>query len=846
MLRATLKSLLARKLRLVLSGLAVVLSVMFVGGSFVLTDTLGRSFDALFSDVYTYTDIQVLPKPKPGLNAGGTIDPSLVDDVEDVPGVASVRGEVSANGARVIGKNGKVLPNQSGTNLGANWVGDIEMIQLSSGGPVESDNEIVVNQALATAGGFTVGDSIDILTPGADRRTFALVGIFTFSGGRESIGGEFVTFFSTPVAQELMLGEKDVFNIVDVTVEEGASLTQVRDDIQSRVGGEYEALTGEQLAAKAAQPLKEFFKYIQYVLLGFGAVALLVGVFLILNTFSIIVAQRTQELALLRAMGASRRQVIGSVLVEAVLIGLVGSTLGFLAGVGLGYLGAFGLGALAGGSLEIASVGVPLAAVLLSFGVGIGVTVVAAIMPALRAARVAPVAALRAAANADRPLMKITIAGALVTAAAGGALAWGLSGAGDRTLPLILGGVLGTLIGVALLTPIISRPVVSLLGVLFAWSIPGQLGRRNSARNPRRTAITAAAIMIGITLVTAISTVFTSLAVSINKVVEQELQADLVIAGQQVSEIPPTLQPAALEAVRDLPAVDSVAAYTADQVTINGRSTFLVAVDDLTAARHVLKMQAKEGSIDSLDAGELLVDERTAKDAKVALGDSVRVQMMKGEERRFTVVGISKESNAARGFIISIDDARDGFRSVQPMEAYIKVKDGASVDAVKGEVDTILQDSPEMSVATRSEYAGNSTSQFDFILYAVQILLLVAMAISVLGVINTLVLSVIERTRELGMLRAIGLRRSQTMRMITVESVVISLFGTLLGLIVGAGLGAAIVVALREALGFGEVALPWLLMAIYLVASLFIGVLAAVLPAIRAARLNVLGAIAYE
>jgi len=221
----------------------------------------------------------------------------------------------------------------------------------------------------------------------------------------------------------------------------------------------------------------------------------------------------------------------------------------------------------------------------------------------------------------------------------------------------------------------------------------------------------------------------------------------------------------------------------------------------------------------------------------------VRVQMMKGEERRFTVVGISKESNAARGFIISIDDARDGFRSVQPMEAYIKVKDGASVDAVKGEVDTILQDSPEMSVATRSEYAGNSTSQFDFILYAVQILLLVAMAISVLGVINTLVLSVIERTRELGMLRAIGLRRSQTMRMITVESVVISLFGTLLGLIVGAGLGAAIVVALREALGFGEVALPWLLMAIYLVASLFIGVLAAVLPAIRAARLNVLGAI---
>jgi putative ABC transport system permease protein len=845
MLRATLKSLLARKLRLLLSGLAVVLSVMFVAGSFVLTDTLGRSFDALFASVYTYTDIQVSAKPHEGL-PDGTLPASLVDQVSRAPGVTQVRGEVNANGVRLLGKNGKFVVNQAGTSLGANWVGESELIKLSSGSPPQRDDEIVINAGLAKAGKFVVGDRVELKTPAQERQPFTVVGVVTYAGGRDSIGGEFLTFFTTPVAQTAMLGEQGVFNIVDVKVADGQSLTKVRDDIQSRVGGDYEALTGKQLTAKAAQPLKDVFKYVRYVLLGFGAVALLVGVFLILNTFSIIVAQRTHELALLRAMGASRGQMIVSVLIEAVLIGVIGSALGFAAGIGLGAGGAYLLGALSGGGLTIASIGIPMLSVALSFGVGIAVTVIAAIVPALRAARVPPVAALREAASIDRPLTTITTIGAIVTAVAGGMLAWGLSGARGLTLPLILGGVLGLLVGVALLTPIISRPIVSILGRIFAWSVPGQLGRRNSARNPRRTAITAAAIMIGITLVTAISTVFASLSSSIGTVVDQELKADLIIAGQQTSEIPPTIDAAALQQVRDLPDLSAVAAITYDQGLVNGKQAIILSYDDLDAARKVLQFKPKDGDITSLRSGQLIVDERTAKDAKLHVGDQVRVQLPKGGEQLSTLVGITTQTNVNSGYIMPITDARARFRTPQPIQAYAKVKPGVSVDTAKHEIDGILANSPEVNVSTRAEYVSSNSSTFDIILNAVQVLLLVAMAISVLGVINTLVLSVIERTRELGMLRAIGLRRSQTMRMITVESMVISLFGTLLGLVLGAGLGAAIVVALKDALGFGEVTLPWARMAMYLVASLIVGVVAAVLPAIRAARLNVLGAIAYE
>jgi putative ABC transport system permease protein len=407
-----------------------------------------------------------------------------------------------------------------------------------------------------------------------------------------------------------------------------------------------------------------------------------------------------------------------------------------------------------------------------------------------------------------------------------------------------MAGVLLAFIGVALLTPIISRPVVSLLGRLFAWSMPGQLGRRNSARNPRRTAVTAGALMVSIALVTGVSTILASATTSISKSVEKTLQADLVISGQQTGPTPPTFDPAVVGKVAALPGVQRVAAMYQSMGTANGSATFFGAVGDMDATRHIFGLQAASGSVDSLRAGQLILDERTAKDRGLTLGEKVEIRLPRGDAAEYTVSGLYKKNDAASGFLLPADAVRN-FAAPAPTMGMIQLVPGTDSGPVQAAVDKLLADSPEVTVADRSAFVEQQTSQFDTILVFIQILLALAIVIAVLGIVNTLALSVIERTRELGLLRAIGLRRSQTMRMITVESVVISLFGTLLGIAVGIGLGAAVVQALKDE-GFTSFTLPWTQMAIYVVAAAGIGVVAAILPAIRAARLNVLAAISYE
>ncbi|MET7396190.1 FtsX-like permease family protein [Dactylosporangium sp. NPDC005572] len=852
MLRATLKSLLARKLRLLLSTLAVVLSVMFVSGSLVLTDTLGRTFDNLFANIYTYTDVQVSAKsqvaPQGGDTGGGgtnAFPAVVVDEVAKVDGVSKATGQVFLNGAIPVGRNGKVVANQTGQQFGANWTGEDELVTLAEGRAPAADDEIVINQGLATTARYKVGDSMDVITRDKERKTYEIVGLMQYAGGRASMAGESAIFFTTKQAQISMLGAAEQYNIIDVKAKDGFTDEQVRDNVAKDLGGGFVVQTGKQLSEESSKAIKQILDYFNYVLLGFGAVALLVGVFLILNTFSIIVAQRTQELALLRAMGASRGQVLRGVLLEAVLIGVVGSLFGFLVGLGLGALGAYAFVGLADGA-KVASLGFPVSAVVVSFAIGILVTMVAAVMPALKAARVAPIAAMRESATPDRPLTKLTIFGAVVTALAIGSLTWGLTGAGDGTLWLVFGGVLALLVGVALLTPVISRPLVAALGALFSWTVPGRLGKRNSSRNPRRTAITAGAVMIGIAIVTAISTLFTSLSTALGDELEKDLQADLVVLGQQTSEIPPTLTSDQVDQIKKLPGAATVATFTADAATVNGQQTFVAAYEDPAAVVTVLKLKTDQGRIDQISSGEFTTDKKTAEDRKWKLGDTITVAFTKTGEKTLKLTGITGETAVGAGIVVSYDDARTGFAFPQPWQAFISVKDGASVDETKAAVDTIIKDNPEVSVYTKDEYVENNQAQFTAILAIVQVLLLIALAISVLGVINTLLLSVIERTRELGMLRAVGLRRRQTWLMVTTESVVITVFGTVLGLVVGAGLGAAIVTALKDVIGFGAVTLPWTLMAVYFVASLFVGAIAGFIPSIRAVRLNVLNAIAYE
>ncbi|GAA3345720.1 ABC transporter permease [Amorphoplanes nipponensis] len=848
MLRATLKSLLARKLRLVLSGLAVVLGVMFVSGAFVVTDTLSRSFDALFASAYATTDVGVTAKPKvevsefEGEQVVTPLPANAVQRVRAVPGVRTATGLVEADGARVIGSDGKVVTSMGPPRLGIAWTGADDLVELRAGrGPVAAD-EFVVNATVAEAAGITVGDRVGVLTL-APKKQFTLVGIYGYSGNRDSIGGVQEVAFTEPVAQQLMLGETGVYSSIRVTAAPGVTREELRDRIATALGPGYVTKTGDQLAADNAAGLQEGLGFFTNILLGFAGVALFVGIFLILNTFSIIVAQRTRELALMRALGGSRRQVIGSVLVEAVVIGLIASVLGLAAGVGVGALLAYLFSSFAGG-MELGTVGVPLAAVVSSFVVGVLVTVVAAVLPALRASRIAPVAAMQDVATPDRPLTRISVAGGVVTAAGATGLGLGLfADLGDATLWTILGGVLVSFVGVALLTPLISRPVVSGIGRLFSWSLPGRLGRLNSGRNPRRTAITAAALMVGIALVTGVTVVMDSAKSSLKAEAATILKAEVIISGDQNGPRPPSYDPAVLRGAATIPGVRSVAGLWNDQVVIDGEKHYVNATDDLAALKDAFGDAA--GAVPAtLRDDQLVVSVPEAAAYGWQVGTKVTIQPSRGDPRAYTIAATYPEDSLPGDYLLPVAAARD-FGITQPTMGFLRLADGVPVGQVLPRVKALLADSPEVSAQDAQAFVDQQAATFDTLITMIQILLALAILIAVLGVVNTLALSVLERTRELGLLRAVGLGRAQTMRMVTVEAVVISVFGALLGVVVGAGMGTAVTRALKSD-GITELVLPWERMGTYLVLAALVGVIAAVLPAIRAARLNVLGAIAHD
>ncbi|SBT42039.1 ABC transporter permease [Micromonospora auratinigra] len=850
MFRATLKSLLARKVRLVLSGLAVVLGVMFVSGAFVLTDTLGRSFDAVFADGFSDIDVNVAGKPKvavgesEGEQVAAPVPASVLERVRAVPGVAEARGVVNADGTRLIGANGKAVTSFGPPQVGENWLGESDLVTLREGRGPQADTEIVVNASLAEAAKVRVGDRVGVLTPlSSKRQDFTLVGVFGYSGDRDSLGGVNEVAFTTPVAQRLILGKPDVFTSVTVRAAGGTTATALRDTVAGTLGSEYAVKTGAQLAAETSAGLKEGLSFINKILLGFAAVALLVGTFLILNTFSIIIAQRTRELALLRAVGASGRQIIGSVVVEALAVGLIASVLGLGAGIGVGALLATIVGKR--GGLAIAGIGVPAAAVIAAFSVGMVITVLAALLPALRASRIPPIAAMQDVATPDRPLTRVTVGGTVVTGIGAVLLFLGLTDrAGGHALWAVLAGVLFALIGVALLTPLISRPLVALLGSIFAWSVPGKLGRLNSGRNPRRTAITAAALMVGIALVTGVTVILDSAKGSITALAEDTIKAELVIAGDRSGPRPASFDPAVLEQIAALPGVRLVDGEYGDLASVGGTRTYVAAGSNPAALQGVFGAEATAGDISRLGPDQMLINTDVAKSRNLSVGSTVTVQLSRGEPHTYTVSGIYRSSQLTNPVMLPAQAARD-FAIPQPIQGYVQLAPGTAVADVQPRVERLLADSPEVAVADRGAFIKQQTSQLDTPLQMIQILLALAIVIAVLGIINTLALSVLERTRELGLLRAIGLRRSLTMWMITVEAVVISIFGALLGVVVGTGLGAAVIRALKDD-GFTELVLPWGQMVTFLVLAAIIGVIAAALPAVRAARINVLGAIAHD
>jgi putative ABC transport system permease protein len=852
MLRATLASLLARKLRLLLSGLAVVLGVTAVSSALVLTDNLSRSFDALFQTVNQNLDVQVsgIQNVRDGERNSdpvrAPIPAAVVDDIAAMPGVQSAVGVVIADSARVVGPDGKVIGSTGPPRFGIGWRGEVGFTELRQGRGPHYPGEVAIDAGLAKQGNFRVGDEIGVLTL-QPTKTFTLVGIFGYTGGRDSLGGETRVAFTEPVAQELLLGRRGAYSVINVQALKEASPSDLRDAIQAAVGGSYVVRTRQQVADDQATDVQGFLGFIRAFLLGFAAVALFVGVFLVLNTFSILVAQRTRELALLRSLGASRGQVLRSVLVEAVMVGLLAATLGLFAGLGVAMVLRTVIEGQSGASLPDIGLTIPASAVAASYLVGVLVTAVAALLPAQRASRVPPIAAMREAAMPDRPLTALTLAGLVPTLVGVGGVGTALFGdLGDAILPVLLGSILLAFVGVTMVTPALSRPAVAVLGRVLERSTTGKLGRRNSARNPRRTAITAAALTVGIALVTGVSVIASSLEASLEDVVGLKLAAELIISGDNIAGgALPTYDPAVIDRAKRLPGVAQAVAVHADVAQLGG-DVVDVAAGDLPAMAEVFGLKATAGQLRTLQQDELVVDHEFATERNVAVGGSLQLTTQRGRPRTYTVVGVFERSRLVPGpVLLSGAAATAGFRTPQANFGYISLREGADADAIRQRVSTLLADNPEVSVHSQSDYLAQLSSQIDTAVVMLYVLLGLSIVIAVLGIINTLALSVVERTRELGVLRAIGMGRFQVTQMVAVESTTIAVFGALLGVVVGSALGTAVAAAIPDDL-ISTLSVPWRSMAIFLALAVVIGLAAAIIPAVRAARTDALRAIAYE
>ncbi|MFI8931059.1 ABC transporter permease [Streptomyces sp. NPDC053474] len=855
MLKSTLRSFLAHKGRLFLSALAVVLSVAFVAGSLIFSDTVNRTFDRLFAS--TSADVAVSPKDDDGRVSTGhtpTLPAAVAKEVAKVEGVAATHVDASVEDVTVVDRdNDPVGPTTGAPTIAVNWYEtERSPVRLTSGHVPRGPGQALLDADTADKRDVEIGDTLTVIAaPGSFR--VEVVGIVTF---RTTNPGAALVFLDTPTAQTKLLGDEDAATSIAVDAAPGVSDAELKRRVAARIGSTYELKTAAEQAESAAAALGGFLDVIKYVMLGFAGVAVLVGVFLIVNTFSMLIAQRTRELGLLRALGADRRQVRRSVLIEAVLLGLAGSTLGLGAGIGLA-AGLIELMGLLGMNLKSTEMAIGWPTPVAAYVVGVGVTFVAAYLPARRAAGVSPMAALADAeiAGVGRPLRLRALVGTVIGAAGAAALV-GCAAAGDTsTSASLLGlGVALTLVAMVVAGPLLVRPVIRVLGGTFpaVFGSVGRMSQRNALRNPRRTGATAAALMVGLALVGGLSVASASMTKSFDEQIDKTLGADFVVNG---AANPFTPFPAEVtEKVRATPGAGLTVRNrfaTLKLRTPDGRTVKSTVAGYGDRVDEVLNLSYARGSTArALAPGHVAMDKDFAADHGVRVGSVLPVEIADRRAADLTVgaltdMDLAEGPGLEGGIFMGLNTLEKYVPDGQDATLYVNAAEGTDAGTLRDRLESVLDPYPQLKVLDQADYKKLIREQIAVLLYLVYALLGLAIVIAVLGVVNTLALSVVERTREIGLLRAIGLARRQLRRMIRLESVVIAVFGAVLGLALGLVWGVSMqqVLALQ---GLKAFAVPWSTIVAVVVGSVVVGIVAALLPALRASRMNVLEAIAHE
>ncbi len=845
MTRVALKGLLGRKTRAILTSLAIVLGVAMISGTFVLTDTMEKAFTGVFGSAYEKTDVVVTGKEiVKGSASPPTVPASLLTQVKAQPGVEAATGTLTDT-VRLVDDRGETIggTNSEGIGFGVDpRQPRFAPIELTSGTWAKGPDEVVIDTTTAKDDHYAIGDTIGATADGPVRR-YRITGIGKLGGAE--IGGLTLAAFDVPTAQAV-LDKPGVFDEIDVAAKPGVSQAQLAREVEALVPATAEVKTADAQAEDASKEVGSAIGIIRKFLLVFGGIALLVGSFVIFNTISITIAQRTRELATLRTLGATRRQVLRSVMLETLVIGVVASAIGLFLGLGIAK-GLEALFAAFGAELPKASTVLSSRTVLVSLAVGTLVTLIAGLVPALRSTRVSPISAVREGATLPRTRfarLRPYVAGA-VSVLGVAAIANGVFGGGDASSVLASMGA-GTVllfVGVAMMASHLVRPLAALVGrpARSLGGAPGRLAAENSVRNPGRTASTAAALMIGLALVTFVATLGNGLRGAFGDALDKQLRGDYVVSVDSDSDSA-VLSTSAGEAIARTEGVTVSSSVRSDRARILGEDADVVGVEPATITR-VYGFAWSEGSdrvLAGLRAGAV-VDKGYAEKHGLEVGGTLAMQTPDGTKQTLAVRGIYKvQAEQLLGGVV-IDRATFDRAFPQPRDGHTFVKAEPGSQAA---LQQTLARFPDAKLDTKAAYIDAAQKDLDTSLMLFYVLLALSVIVSLFGMVNTMILSVFERTRELGMLRALGMTRRQTRRMVRQESVITALIGAALGLPLGVFLAGIVTQGLSDqGIGFH---LPLAPLVVFTAVAAIAGVLAAVPPARRASRLDVLRALQYE